>query len=91
MKESWSLFTVKKHWVKPTHLDFNDWLKEKAEAHDLMKQSATKAKPEENITSVTKIKTAAKVLASNSQQKGHKEANSILFHKHLLSEPCMQR
>ena len=50
MKESWSLFTVKKHWVKPTLLDFNDCLKEKAEAHDLMKQSATKAKPEENST-----------------------------------------
>ena len=60
MKESWSLFTVKKHWVKPTLLDFNDWLKEKAEAHDLMKQSATKAKSEENITSVTKTKTASK-------------------------------
>ena len=27
MKESWSLYTVKKHWVKPTLLDFNDWLK----------------------------------------------------------------
>ena len=26
--------TVKKHWVKPTLLDFNDWLKEKAEAHN---------------------------------------------------------
>ena len=24
MKESWSLFTVKKHWVKPSLLDFND-------------------------------------------------------------------
>ena len=36
MKESWSLFTVKKHWGKPTLLDFNDWLKEKAEAHDLL-------------------------------------------------------
>ena len=41
MKESWSLFTVKKHWVKLTLLDFNVWLKEKAEAHDLMEQSAT--------------------------------------------------
>ena len=64
MKESWSLFTVKKHWVKPTLLDFNDWFKEKAEANDLMEQSATKAKPEENITSVTKTKTASKVFAS---------------------------
>ena len=43
MKESWWLFTVKKHWVKATLLDFNDWLKEKAEAHNLLKQSATKA------------------------------------------------
>ena len=73
MKESWSLFTVKKHWVKPTLLDFNDWLKEKAEAHDLMKQSATKAKPEENITSVTKTQTASKVFASNSQQRDTKK------------------
>ena len=73
MKESWSLFTVKKHWVKPTLLDFNDWLKEKAEAHDLMKQSATKAKPEENMTSVTKTKTASKVFASNSQQRETKK------------------
>ena len=47
MKESWSLFTVKKHWVKPTLLDFNDWLKEKAETHDLMKNTATKAKTED--------------------------------------------
>ena len=30
LKESWSLFTVKKHWVKPNLLDFNDWFKEKA-------------------------------------------------------------
>ena len=66
MKESWSLFRVKKHWVKPTLIGFNDWLKEKSEAHDLMKQSETKAKPEENSTSVTKTKTASKVFASNS-------------------------
>ena len=49
MKESWSLFTVKKHWVKPTLLDFNDWLKKKAEAHDLMKNTATKARTEYTI------------------------------------------
>ena len=73
MKESWSLFTVKKHWVKPTLLDFNDWLKEKAEAHDFMKQSATKARPEDNSTSVTKTKTASKVFASNSQQRETKK------------------
>ena len=73
MKESWSLFTVKKHWVKPTLLDFIGWLKEKAEAHDLMKQSPTKARPEDNSTSVTKTKTALKVFASNSQQRETKK------------------
>ena len=76
LKESWSLFTVKKHWVKPTLLDFNDWLKEKAEAHDLMKQSATRARPEDNSTSVTKTKTASKVFASNSQQRETKKQMS---------------
>ena len=73
MKKSCSLFTVKKHWFKPTLLDFNDWLKEKAEAHDLMKQSATKARPEDNSTSVTKTITASKVFASNSQQRETKK------------------
>ena len=29
LKESWSMHTVKKHWLRPTLLDFNDWLKEK--------------------------------------------------------------
>ena len=69
MKESWSLFTVKKPSVQPTLLDINGWLKEKTEAHDLMKQSATKARPADNSTSVTKTKTASKVFASNSQQR----------------------
>ena len=90
MKKSWPLFTVKKHWVKPTLLDFKDWLKEEAEAHDLMKQSATKAKPEENSTSVTKTKTDSKVFIK-STTKGNKEANALFFHKHLLSLHCMQR
>ena len=58
LKESWSLFTVKKHWVKPTLLDFNDWLKEKAEKHDLMKQTSSIAKTEDNTNSVVKTKVA---------------------------------
>ena len=71
MKESWSLFTVKKHWVKPTLLDFNDWLKEKAEAHDLMKNTATKAKTEDTINSVTRSKIASKAFAANTQHKSN--------------------
>ena len=38
-----------------------------------MKQSATKARTEENITSVTTTKTASKVFASNSQQRDTKK------------------
>ena len=73
MKELWLLFTVQKHWGKRNLLDFNNWLKEKAESHDLMKQSATKARPEDDSTSVTKTKTASKVFASNSQERETKK------------------
>ena len=71
MKESWSLFTVKKHWVKPTLLEFNDWLKEKAEAHDLMKNTATKAKTDDTNNSVTRSKVASKAFAANTQHKSN--------------------
>ena len=70
LKESWSLFTVKKHWVKPTLLDFNDWLKEKAEAHDLMKQTSSKARTVDNTNSVVKTKVASRTFAANTQTKG---------------------
>ena len=68
MEESWSLFTVKKHWVKPTLPDYNNWLKEKAEAHNLLKQSLTMARPEDNSTSVTKTETASKIFVANLHQ-----------------------
>ena len=71
MKESWSLFTVKKHWVKPNLLDFNDWLKEKAEAHNFMKNTATKARTEDTNISVTRSKVASKAFAANTQQKSN--------------------
>ena len=71
MKESWSLFTVKTHWVKPNFLDFNDWLKEKAETHDLMKNTATKARTEDTNNSVTRSKVASKAFAKNTQQKSN--------------------
>ena len=89
-KKSWSLLAVKKDWFKPTLFDFNDWLKEKAEAQELMKQIATKAKAEENSTSVTKIKTVKKVCIKFTT-KGNKEGNGIFLHKHLLSMHCMQK
>ena len=76
LKESWSLFTVKKHWVKPTLLDFNDWLKEKAEAHDLMKQTSSKARTEGNTNSVVKTKVAPRTFADKSQSRGTQRPSS---------------
>ena len=70
LKDSWSLFTVKKHWVKPTVLDFNDWLKEKAEGHDLMKQTSSKTRTEDSTNSVVKTKVASRTFAANTQSKG---------------------
>ena len=76
LKESWSLFTVKKQWVKPTLLDFNDWLKEKAEAHDLRKQTSSKARTEDNCNSVVKTKDSSRTFAANTQSKGTQRPTS---------------
>ena len=47
MKESWSLLSVKKCLRQPIVLDFNVWLRGKAEAHELMRVSQNKSRPEE--------------------------------------------
>ena len=47
MKESWFFHSVKKWWRQPAVLDFNDWLRDKAEAHELMRVSQNKSQPEE--------------------------------------------
>ena len=56
MKESRSLFTVQKLWVKPTLLDFNDCLNQKAEAHDLMKQTSIKQRLRTTPTQYSRLK-----------------------------------
>ena len=71
MKEYWSLFTVKRHWEKSTLLDFNDWLNEKAEAHDLMKNAETKVRTEDTNNSVTRTKVTSKAFAANTQHKSN--------------------
>ena len=70
MKHSRSLFTVQMQWAKPKLLDFNDWLKQKAEAHNLVKQSSPKAKSEESINSLVKTKVSSRTFATNLQTKG---------------------
>ena len=66
MKEAWSLHTVKKDWSRPTLLDFNEWLKDKAEAHERIKVSSAKPKADESASTVTRTKTGAKVFATAS-------------------------
>ena len=57
--------------MKPTLLDFNDWLKEKAEAHNFMKNTATKTTTDDTINPLTKTKTASKAFAANTQHKSN--------------------
>ena len=78
MREAWLLHTVRRTLDKPRLIDFNDWLKDKAEAHERMKSRPNKAKPEEsNNVTITKTKTASKVFAATtSQQSAIAKANS---------------
>ena len=85
MKEAWSMHTVKNDWSLITLLDFNDWLKDKAEAHERMKISTTKPKNDESEQSVTRTKTGAKGFAVIKPDRPSKDCcrKRILF---LLSE-----
>ena len=46
-KDSWSLHSVERCWIQPTVLDFDDWLSDKAEAHEFTGVSQTNSRPEE--------------------------------------------
>ena len=57
--------TVKRNLDRPTLIQFNDWLKRKAEAHERMKATSSKTKTDDNTAStVTKTKTGTKVCAA---------------------------
>ena len=62
LKEAWSMHTVRHNWQRPTLLDFNNWLKEKAEGHERLRLLNSKAKNEEPVKPKT-----TKVFAANSQ------------------------
>ena len=65
MKEAWSMHTVKRSLDRPTLIDFNDWLKDKAEAHERMKTASGKVKGDENVSNTaTKTRTTSKVFAA---------------------------
>ena len=63
MIESWSLFVVERNRSRPNLIDFpNNWLKDKAEAHEQMKNMPGKPKVEEP----SKTKAVTRVFASTS-------------------------
>ena len=65
LKEAWSMNTGKRNLDRPTLIHFNDWLKEKAEAHERMKATSSKPRTEEvPANTVTKTKTGTKVFAA---------------------------
>ena len=65
LKEGWSMHTVKRDLNRPTLIDFNDWLKDKTEAHERMKAASGKRKVEETPTeNLTKTNTNSKVFAA---------------------------
>ena len=61
-KEAWSTHIVRHNWQRPTLLDFNNWLKEKAGGHERLRVLNSKAKKEEPVKPKTR-----KVFAANSQ------------------------
>ena len=62
LKEAWSMHTVRHNWQRPTLLDFNNWLKAKAEGHERLHVLNSKAKNEEPFKRKT-----TKIFAANSQ------------------------
>ena len=56
------MHTVRHNWQRPTLLDFNNWLVEKAEGHERLRLVNSKAKNEEPVKPKT-----TKVFAANSQ------------------------
>ena len=82
LKEGWSIHTVKRDLNRSTLIDFNDWLKDKAEAQVRMKASSGKLKLEESPAgNVTKTKTNSKVFA----------ATTTSFRNTVATKPSTQK
>ena len=76
LKEAWSMQTVRRQWYRPTLLDFNKWLKEKAEGHERIKTINSKVKSEETV----KQKVGTKVFASNVKVSDKTKKNQSSLH-----------
>ena len=70
LKEAWSMHTVRHRWQRPTRLELNNWLKEKAEGHEKLGVLNSKAKNEEPVKSkTTKVFAAISQVTSKAQVK----------------------
>ena len=70
--------TVKNKWSCPTLSEYNNRLKEKAVAHEMMKAISLKAKLDDTSTARTKTKTALKVFALTSKADAPTVGGSVL-------------
>ena len=62
------MHTVRHNWQRPTLLDFNNWLKEKAEGHERLRLLNSKAKNEEPVKpKITKVFAASSQVTSKAQ------------------------
>ena len=66
-KQSWAHHTVKSSLYQPPLLQFNDWLAEKAVAHEQMQAYTTKNRNQENQTNAGPSKTVTKNLPCTSK------------------------
>ena len=83
LKEAWSMHTVR----QPTLLDFNKWLKKKAEGHERLRVLSTKAKNEEPV----KSKTANSQVTSKAQDKSKFPPCALCKGSHALCNCAFSR
>ena len=83
------MHTVKRNLARLTLIDFNNWLKEKAEAHERMKTASIRSKVDENAQSgVTKTKTTSNVFAATSstnEQRTNSKQKSDHLHTNCIA------
>ena len=86
------MLTVKRNWDHPILLEFKDWLKDKAEAHERMKLSSGKPETQDShpLANIIKTKTAANFSASTSPVKHHQweSKRKVLRPVDLLVKKC---
>ena len=70
LNEAWSMNTDRHNWQRPSLLDFNKWLKEKAEGHERLRILNSKSKNEEPVKpKTTKVFAASSQVTSKAQDK----------------------